>query len=217
MVNHFAVLGIPESTDDDIAVKRAYRSLARKHHSDLGGDDAQMARINHAYEVLQRRQGRLAHRAELRGESGQHHTANHWAYPDDVPWEPSSDYWDGWPKTSPEYREYQHARKAGHTQTSYEPPPAYSQSEGSADSAPTIPMSRVQCVFSGIADGVRVGLKAGLIAIFATVAIPMLLKDFVEIEVPDELAWLIAGIVALSAFGLVAVGSASERLESRQQ
>ena len=30
------------------------------------------------------------------------------------------------------------------------------------------------------------------------------------------LAW-VAGIVALSAFGLVAVGSASERLESRQQ
>ena len=198
-------------------MKRAYRSLARKHHSDLGGDDAQMARINHAYEVLQRRQGRLAHRAELRDESGQHHTANHWASPDDVPWEPSSDYWDGSPKTSPEYREYQRARKTGHTQTSYEPPPAYSQSEGSADSASTIPMSRVQCVFSGIADGVRVGLKAGLIAIFATVAIPILLKDFVEIEVPDELAWLIAGIVALSAFGLVAVGSASERLESRQQ
>ena len=95
MINHFTVLGIPESTDDDVAVKRAYRSKARTHHSDVGGDDAEMARINRAYEVLQRRQGRLAHRAALRTGSPQKQYAQHWTQSDDVPWEPSSEPWDG--------------------------------------------------------------------------------------------------------------------------
>lgn len=52
MINYFEVLGIPESTTDDREVKRAYRMMAKLHHSDRGGNDLVMGRINYAYEVL---------------------------------------------------------------------------------------------------------------------------------------------------------------------
>ena len=66
MINYFEVLGIPESTTDDREVKRAYRMMAKLHHSDRGGNDLVMGRINYAYEVLQKAEGRRSHLAELR-------------------------------------------------------------------------------------------------------------------------------------------------------
>jgi curved DNA-binding protein CbpA len=37
---------------DQVAIKKAYRKLASKHHTDKGGDDAKMAQVNVAYETL---------------------------------------------------------------------------------------------------------------------------------------------------------------------
>ena len=51
MKNYYQTLGIsPEATDDDI--KKAYRSLAMKHHPDRGGDQAKFQEIQEAYGVL---------------------------------------------------------------------------------------------------------------------------------------------------------------------
>lgn len=51
MKNYFEILGVPpDATDDDI--KKAYRSLAMKHHPDRGGDQAKFQEIQEAYSVL---------------------------------------------------------------------------------------------------------------------------------------------------------------------
>ena len=50
--SYFAVLGIPENTDDERVIKSAYRKMALRHHSDRGGRDADMVKVNRAYEVL---------------------------------------------------------------------------------------------------------------------------------------------------------------------
>jgi hypothetical protein len=50
-VDYYAVLGVsPSATEKE--VKKAYRALARRHHSDHGGDDERMIALNQAYEVL---------------------------------------------------------------------------------------------------------------------------------------------------------------------
>lgn len=50
-MNHYNTLGIDQNaTVDD--VKRAYRSLAKKHHPDTGGDAETFRQITEAYEVL---------------------------------------------------------------------------------------------------------------------------------------------------------------------
>jgi DnaJ domain len=45
------ILSIPIGASDS-EIKLAYRSLARKHHPDLGGDVAMMQAINNAYDAL---------------------------------------------------------------------------------------------------------------------------------------------------------------------
>lgn len=92
LINYFEVLGIPESTTDDREVKRAYRVKAKLHHSDRGGNDLVMGRINYAYEVLQKQEGRRSHLAELR-KSGTARTAGYrWRTTPG-----SAGTWDGWP------------------------------------------------------------------------------------------------------------------------
>ena len=49
-----AVLGLPPNATQQI--KRRYRSLAKRHHPDRGGDQRQMQRIIAAYEFLMKEQ-----------------------------------------------------------------------------------------------------------------------------------------------------------------
>lgn len=57
MKDYFSVLGVHrDASDDDI--KRAYRTLAMKHHPDRGGDQAKFQEIQEAYEVLSNPQKR---------------------------------------------------------------------------------------------------------------------------------------------------------------
>jgi DnaJ-domain-containing protein 1 len=46
-----AVLGLPPTATSK-QIKRRYRSLAKRYHPDLGGDQRQMQRIIAAYELL---------------------------------------------------------------------------------------------------------------------------------------------------------------------
>lgn len=62
MATYFAVLGIPENTDDERVIKSAYRKMALRHHSDRGGRDADMVKVNRAYEVLRDRASRQRYR-----------------------------------------------------------------------------------------------------------------------------------------------------------
>lgn len=51
MMNYYNILGIqPNASSEDI--KKAYRSLAAKHHPDRGGDTAKFQEIQKAYETL---------------------------------------------------------------------------------------------------------------------------------------------------------------------
>lgn len=51
MKNYFDILGVsPEASEEDI--KKAYRSLAMKHHPDRGGDQAKFQDIQEAYNTL---------------------------------------------------------------------------------------------------------------------------------------------------------------------
>ncbi len=50
-----AVLGLPANATPQ-QIKRRYRSLAKRHHPDHGGDQRQMQRIVAAYEFLMKEQ-----------------------------------------------------------------------------------------------------------------------------------------------------------------
>jgi DnaJ-domain-containing protein 1 len=50
----FEVLGVPATASDEV-IKAAYRSLAARHHPDVGGDAETMARINQAYDLATQR------------------------------------------------------------------------------------------------------------------------------------------------------------------
>jgi DnaJ-domain-containing protein 1 len=50
-----SVLGLPPNATPQ-QIKRRYRSLAKRHHPDRGGDQRQMQRIVAAYEFLMREQ-----------------------------------------------------------------------------------------------------------------------------------------------------------------
>lgn len=52
MKNYRAVLGVPDSAGGE-EIKKAYRSLAMKHHPDRGGDTAAFQAINEAYAALE--------------------------------------------------------------------------------------------------------------------------------------------------------------------
>lgn len=50
-MNHYTVLGVAPGASLEV-IKAAHRTLARKHHPDLGGDAAECARVNIAWDVL---------------------------------------------------------------------------------------------------------------------------------------------------------------------
>jgi len=49
--NYYDVLGVKENADQD-TIKKAYRSLAKKHHPDKGGNDETFKKVSEAYDVL---------------------------------------------------------------------------------------------------------------------------------------------------------------------
>lgn len=51
MEDYYSILGIPQSASQE-EIKKAYRSLASKHHPDKGGDTATFQKIQEAYSVL---------------------------------------------------------------------------------------------------------------------------------------------------------------------
>ncbi|PIQ92714.1 MAG: molecular chaperone DnaJ [Parcubacteria group bacterium CG11_big_fil_rev_8_21_14_0_20_39_14] len=51
MRDYYEVLGVSRGASQD-EVKRAYRSLAHKHHPDKGGDEKKFKELNEAYQVL---------------------------------------------------------------------------------------------------------------------------------------------------------------------
>jgi curved DNA-binding protein len=50
-MDHYSTLGINKSASQD-EIKKAYRSLAMKHHPDRGGDQAKFKEIEEAYRTL---------------------------------------------------------------------------------------------------------------------------------------------------------------------
>jgi len=51
MTDYYNVLGINKSASSE-DIKKAYRSMAMKHHPDRGGDEAKFKQINEAYDIL---------------------------------------------------------------------------------------------------------------------------------------------------------------------
>jgi curved DNA-binding protein len=51
MTNHYQTLGVSENATQD-EIKKAYRSLANKHHPDKGGDQAVFKNISVAYDTI---------------------------------------------------------------------------------------------------------------------------------------------------------------------
>ncbi|MFH1811848.1 MAG: J domain-containing protein [Pseudomonadota bacterium] len=52
----YTVLGVTPDAPDFV-VQAAYRAMAKRHHSDAGGNDKAMAKINEAYEAIKRKRG----------------------------------------------------------------------------------------------------------------------------------------------------------------
>jgi len=66
MKDYFKILGIEEGASDD-DIKKAFRSLAMKHHPDRGGDQAKFQEIQEAYAVLSDPQKRAEWNMQRRG------------------------------------------------------------------------------------------------------------------------------------------------------
>ena len=65
-MNHYETLGVSRNADRE-EIRKAYRSLAMKHHPDRGGKEEDFKRINQAHAVLSDDQRRSAYDAELDG------------------------------------------------------------------------------------------------------------------------------------------------------
>ena len=74
-MTHYATLGVAENANTE-DIKKAYRSLASKHHPDKGGDTAKFQEIQAAYAVIGDEQQRAQYDAERRGGGGFRFTVN---------------------------------------------------------------------------------------------------------------------------------------------
>lgn len=74
-MTHYATLGVAENASPD-DIKKAFRSLASKHHPDKGGDTARFQEIQAAYAVIGDEQKRAQYDAERRGVGGFRFTVN---------------------------------------------------------------------------------------------------------------------------------------------
>jgi curved DNA-binding protein len=66
MKDYYSTLGVNQSASED-EVKKAYRSLAMKHHPDRGGDSAKFQEIQEAYDVLSNPQKKAEWEAQKSG------------------------------------------------------------------------------------------------------------------------------------------------------
>jgi len=64
---HYQVLGVGESAGFE-TIQKAYRTLAKKHHPDMGGSTREMNKITRAYEVLKNTTTRRAYDKTLHSE-----------------------------------------------------------------------------------------------------------------------------------------------------
>jgi molecular chaperone DnaJ len=62
----YAALGVPPSATR-VAIRAAYRALARRHHPDRGGDASRMAALNAAWHILKDDDRRAAYDATRKG------------------------------------------------------------------------------------------------------------------------------------------------------
>lgn len=74
-MTHYATLGVAENATAD-EIKKAYRSLASKHHPDKGGDTQKFQEIQAAYAVLEDPNKRAQYDNERRGNNGFRFTVN---------------------------------------------------------------------------------------------------------------------------------------------
>jgi DnaJ-class molecular chaperone len=51
MKNYYDILGVSKDATE-AEIKKAYRTLAKEHHPDMGGDEAKFKEIQNAYEIL---------------------------------------------------------------------------------------------------------------------------------------------------------------------
>jgi curved DNA-binding protein CbpA len=63
--DYYHLLGLSSSANS-AEIKARYRALSKQHHPDVGGNQAEMSRINHAYSVLSDRFKRAIYDAERR-------------------------------------------------------------------------------------------------------------------------------------------------------
>ena len=66
MKDYFNILGVAQNAPDD-EIKRAYRSLAMKHHPDRGGDQSKFQEVQEAYGVLSDPQKKAEWMAQTQG------------------------------------------------------------------------------------------------------------------------------------------------------
>ena len=106
-VTHYEVLGVARHADDT-EIRRAYLDLARRHHPDADGGDAEvMLRVNEAWSVLSDPASRAAYDARL-GPDVRAFARRPDAAPF-VPYDPAEDESDDWrfepdvgdPRTAP--------------------------------------------------------------------------------------------------------------------